>query len=387
MNTETLYYEDCHLAAFSAVVLECAPSENGWQVVLDRTAFYPEGGGQAADMGVLSGVRVLHTREDGGKIVHLCDGPLAVGSRVEGRIDWQGRFHRMQQHTGEHIVSGIIHRRYGYHNTGFHMGADGITIDFDGVIPPEDLPAIEAEANGAVWADLEVKCWIPTPEELPQVVYRTKKQLPWPVRIVEVPGFDSCACCGVHVGRTGEVGLVKLFSSVPFRGGSRLVMACGGHALAILNTAYAQNQQVSQAFSVPMEETGAGARRMNETLGALKYRITALEREKLETVAQSYRDAGDVLHFADTLDSGLVRELADRIGSLCGGRAAVFSGNDGDGYSYCLVSSGEDLRPLGKTLNTALRGRGGGKSGCIQGRVSATKDAITGFFSSMKTAF
>ena len=223
------------------------------------TAFYPEGGGQAGDSGTLNGVRVRSTREREGAVIHLCEAPLEAGAEVTGVIDYDLRFPRMQQHSGEHIVSGILNRRYGCHNTGFHMGADVITIDFDGVIPPQVLPEIEAEANGAVWQNLPVRCWYPSPEELPAIPYRSKKALAWPVRIVEIPGYDCCACCGTHVAATGEIGLIKLLSAVSFRGGTRIEMACGSQALALLNAAYDQNRQVSQAFSAKITETGEAA--------------------------------------------------------------------------------------------------------------------------------
>lgn len=380
METRKLYYEDCHLSVFSARVLSCEKTEKGYDVILDATAFYPEGGGQAADVGTLGQVRVLHTREQGETVVHLCDGPLEAGQTVEGRIDYAHRFDLMQQHTGEHIVSGIVNRRYGWHNTGFHMGADIITIDFDGVIPAEDLPSIEAEANGAVWQNLPVKCWIPSPEELPGVIYRTKRALPWPVRIVQVPGFDSCACCGVHTAATGEVGLVKLFASMSFRGGTRIEMACGRRALDMLNAAYDQNRQVSQAFSAQITETGEAARRMNETLAQQKYRITALEKQIFSITAQSYAGRGDVLHFQEGLEPAAVRDLADAIAEVCGGTAAVFSGSEEGGYSYCLVARQGDLRPLGKAMTQALNGRGGGKPAFQQGRVQAGKAEIRAFF-------
>ncbi len=380
METRKLYYEDCHLAEFAAQVLSCEQTETGYDVILDATAFYPEGGGQAADVGCLGSVRVLHTREQGAAVVHLCSGPLVPGESVTGRIDYAHRFLLMQQHTGEHIVSGIINRRYGWHNTGFHMGAEAITIDFDGVVPTEDLPSIEAEANRAVWQNLPVRCWIPSPKELPEVAYRTKRALPWPVRIVQVPGFDSCACCGVHVAATGEVGLIKLFHSVPFRGGSRIEMACGSRALEILNSAYDQNRQVSQAFSAQLSETGEAARRMNEALAQQKYRITGLERKIFALTAQGYAGQGDVLHFAQELDSAGVRDLADAIAEVCGGVAAVFSGSGEAGYSYCLVSRTGDLRSLGKAMTQALKGRGGGKPGFQQGRVQADRAEIETFF-------
>ena len=380
MQTRKLYYEDSHISRFSARVVSCEAAKGGYEITLDATAFYPEGGGQAADTGTLGAVRVLDTREREERIVHLCDGPLNVGETVEGQIDYENRFRRMQQHSGEHIVSGIIHQRYGYHNTGFHMGSDVITIDFDGVIPPEDLVSIEAEANGAVWQNLTVKCWYPSETELPNVFYRTKRALPWPVRIVQIPGFDSCACCGTHVQATGEIGLIKLFSVIGFRGGSRMEMACGCSALKLLTEAYEQNRLVSQAFSAKIGETGAAALRMNETLAAQKFRITGLEMRIFASTAESYRGKGNVLHFEEGLDNVAVRELADAIAEACGGTAAVFSGDDANGYAFCLVTRQGDLRAFGKEMTQALGGRGGGKPICQQGRVSADRQTIEAFF-------
>ena len=380
MKTRKLYYEDCHLAAFSAKVLSCEERDKGYDILLDATVFYPEGGGQDADTGTLGNVRVLHTREEGETVIHLCDAPLEVGSTVAGTIDYGKRFRLMQQHTGEHIVSGIIHRRYGYHNVGFHMSTDVITIDFDGVIPAEDLPSIEAEANQAVWKNLPVKCFVPGPEELKQTFYRTKKDLPWPVRIVQVPGFDSCACCGVHVAATGEIGLIKLYSAVGLRGGTRIEMACGAQALESLNHAWEQNKQVSQAFSAQIGETGEAARRMNDTVNQLKYRITGLERKIFALTAEAYAGKGDVLHFADGLEPAAVRDLADAIAEVSGGTASVFSGADGEGYSFCLVTRSGDLRQLGKDMTRALGGRGGGKPIFQQGKVMANKEQIEQFF-------
>ena len=380
MQTRKLYYEDSHLRTFTAEVLSCEKTEKGYEVILDATAFYPEGGGQAADTGTLNGIRVKDTRERGETVVHLCEAALEPGTVAEGRIDYENRFRRMQQHSGEHIVSGIINRRWGYHNVGFHMGSDIITIDFDGVIPAEELASIEAEANGAVWQNLSVKCWYPSEEELPSVFYRTKRALPWPVRIVQVPGFDSCACCGTHVKATGEIGIIKLFSAMGFRGGTRLEMACGDSALKLLNQAYEQNRQVSQAFSAKIQETGAAARRMNEVLAEQKYRITGLERRIFAAIAADYANKGNICHFEEGLDNVAVRELADAIAENSGGWAAVFSGSDENGYAFCLVTRQGDLRSLGKEMTRQLNGRGGGKPICQQGRVQAEKVAIEAFF-------
>ena len=380
METRKLYYEDCHLQVFSGRVLSCVQADKGWEIILDATAFYPEGGGQAADRGTLGNRQVIHVFERGEQVVHLCDGALEMGARVEGVIDYHLRFPRMQQHSGEHIVSGILFRRYGWQNRGFHMGTDIITVDTEGVVPAEDLPAIEAEANAAVWANLPVKTWYPTAEELKTIPYRSKKELTGPVRIVEFPGTDICACCGTHVQATGEVGLVKLLSSVNFRSGSRIEMAFGEQALRLLNTAYEQNKLVSQAFSAQIQETGAAAKRMNDALSQLKYRIVGLERQIFAATAEKYAGKGHVLHFEADLDTTALRELTDAIAETCGGNACVFSGSDEGGYAYCLAARNGDLRALGKEMTGALQGRGGGKPNFQQGRVQATRERIEGFF-------
>ena len=232
MATEKLYYQDAHQAQFQATVLSCRPGKHGYDVVLDRTCFYPEGGGQPGDTGVLSGVRVTDTHEAGGEIVHYCEAPLAEGQTVEGTIDYERRFEFMQLHTGEHILSGVIHRRFGYENVGFHMGADFVTIDFSGMLTQEDLSAVEAEANEWVWKNVPIEIAYPDAEALKTIPYRSKKELTGQVRIVTIPGADICACCGTHVSDTGEIGLIKIFSCVKFHDGVRLEILCGRRALA-----------------------------------------------------------------------------------------------------------------------------------------------------------
>ena len=380
MHTRTLYYEDCHLSHFTATVTGCEPGKGGYLVTLDATAFYPEGGGQPCDTGTLGRAHVTDVQEENGNIYHLCDAPLTVGQTVEGQIDFARRFDFMQQHTGEHIVSGLIHKYFGWHNTGFHIGGEFMTVDFDGPVSPEDLARIELEANQAVWKNIPLHCWTPEKEELPHIFYRTKRELPWPVRIVQVPGYDSCACCGIHVAATGEVGLIKIFSCVKFHEGIRLEMACGRMALEYMTAAFEQNRQVSQAFSARILETGEAARRMNDALSAEKYRSAGLQMQLHAQIAKNYVNHKDVVHFDSTLKGTAVRELADKIAGNCQGFAAVFSGGDETGYSYCLVSREVDLRPLGKELTARLNGRGGGKAECQQGSLKATETEIRSFF-------
>ena len=380
METLRLYYEDCNMKSFLATVIGCEQTEKGYLIRLDRTAFYPEGGGQPCDLGKLGDVRVLDVREKGESILHLCDGPLEVGRKVMGMLDWDRRLDLMQQHAGEHIVSGVIHQMFSAYNVGFHMGSDVITIDFDVAIPAHQLPAIEERANTAVFQNLPIRCWYPTPEELPGVTYRSKKELPWPVRIVEIPGYDRCACCGVHVAQTGQIGIIKLLSCVKFHQGVRIEMVCGGRALRLFSEILEQNRQVSQAFSAKLLETGEAARRMNDQLAAEKFRVAALQRQLFDKIAADYRSAGDVVRFQQDLEPLAVRELADRIAMACGGTAAVFSGTDETGYSVCLVNRSGDVKALGQAMNAALNGRGGGKPGFFQGSVKATREAIEAFF-------
>lgn len=376
---DKLYYADCMMQDFTARVVGCQAHDRGWIIELDATAFFPEGGGQACDLGTLGGVNVLDVREAGERILHLCDGPLEVGTRVVGKIHWQRRFDLMQQHSGEHIVSGLIYKKLGYHNVGFHVGAQVMEVDFDGPILQEQLDEIERQANEAVWADIPVKCWVPDPEELRNVVYRTKKALDWPVRIVEIPGYDSCACCGVHVERTGQIGLIKIISCIKFKGGVRLEMVCGGRAYGYMAEIFRQNRKVSQAFSAKMLETGEAALKMNEALAAEKFRCSSLKKQIFEKISESYVNQKNVLHFAEGLEPGDVRLLADRIAEVCEGAAAVFSGTEGC-YSFCLASRQEDLRQLGRELTAALRGRGGGKSNFQQGTVTAAREEIEMLF-------
>ena len=375
-----LFYEDCHLAQFSAKVTGCEKSEKGYLVMLDATAFYPEGGGQSCDIGVLGGVNVLDVREKEGEILHLCDGELTVGETVEGEIDWARRFDLMQQHTGEHILSGLINEKFGYHNTGFHVGADVMEVDFDGPISAEDLAELERKANEAVWANKSVKCWIPSPDELPNVTYRTKRALPWPVRIVQVGDVDSCACCGIHVANTGEVGLIKILSCVSLRGGVRLEMVCGGRAYRYMTAIFDQNRQVSQTFSAKILETGDAAKKMQEALAKEKSRAAELQKQIFSSIAAHYAGQENVLHFEEGLDPAGVRDLADRISREISGFAAVFSPNS-TGFSYCLATQSGDLRALGKDMTAALNGRGGGKPNFQQGNLAASQEAVAAFFS------
>ena len=379
MEVKKLYYEDSHLKEFTAIVVSCEEGKGGYEVMLDATAFYPTGGGQECDVGTLNSVNVLDVKEQGQQIIHLCDAPLEVGAAVTGRIDWERRFDHMQQHSGEHLVMGQVYEKFGYHNVGFHMGNSLVTIDLDGPVTWEELLEIENRVNAQIWENLPVKTWYPAPEELPDVKYRSKKALPWPVRIVEFVGADVCACCGTHVKHTGEIGMVKFVSCIKFKEGVRIELASGQRALKLLQNVFEQNRQVSQTFSAKILETGAAAQKFNEMLLQEKFRAVGLQRKIFAAVADRYAGQKRSLHFEEDLQPGQVRELADAIGEKAE-TAIVLSGSDENGYAICIISKTEDTRELGKAVNAALNGRGGGKPGAFQGSLKATREQIEEFF-------
>lgn len=379
MDHRKLYYADSHLKEFSATVTGCTEAKGGWAVTLDATAFYPTGGGQNCDLGTLGGVNVLDVKEQGEEIIHLCEAPLEIGSTVKGAIDWERRFDHMQQHSGEHLVMGQVYQKFGYHNVGFHMGTGIVTIDLDGPVTWDELMEIERKVNRIIWENRPVKTWYPSPEELPSVNYRSKKALPWPVRIVEFSGADVCACCGTHVKFTGEIGMVKFVSCIKFKEGVRIEMASGKRAMELFQNIFEQNRQVSQTFSAKILETGAAAKKFNELLNQEKYRATGLQRKMFAAIAAGYAGKAQAVHFEEGLNPGQVRELADAIAEKAE-TAIVYSGTDETGYSICIISKSADTRELGKAVNAQLNGRGGGKPGAFQGSIRATKAQIEAFF-------
>lgn len=379
MDTVKLYYENAYTQDFTAVVQSCEAAKNGFAVTLDRTAFYPEGGGQPADHGTLGEARVLDVHEKDGVVTHLCDRALSVGAEVSGRIDWARRFDHMQQHSGEHIISGLLCSTFHCDNVGFHMGADVVTIDYNAPITWEQALEVERRANAYIWADHPIRIWYPSAEELAALPYRSKKELTGAVRITEFPGADRCACCGTHVSSSGQVGLLKLLSCQKFRDGVRLELLCGQRALNCLAAGWEQARQIGQALSVKPQSTFAAVSRLQEELLSLKEKAAQLEEADFAHVAAQYRGAGSVLHIAEPLDGDGARRLCDAIAKAADGRCAVFAGRDGD-YRYAVIESGGDLRQFIKDMNTALHGRGGGRDGFAQGSAACTAEEVRAFF-------
>ncbi len=412
METERLYYKDAYIREFICEVLDCREAKNGYRIVLDKSAFYPEGGGQPYDTGILvplpegtdpeispdalpafkeeDAVHVLEVHEKDGELLHYTDTPLKPGTAVFGRIDWARRFDLMQQHSGEHIVSGLVHAAYGYDNVGFHMGSDVITIDFNGELDEKQLHKIEEEANEAVWQNAETRIFWPSKGELDRLDYRSKKELTGDVRIVEFPRIrsaeeapsfvDVCACCGTHVKRAGEIGIIKILSVVRFREGVRIEMISGKRVLDYLDMVDAQNHQVSVLLSAKPEKTAEAVKHSLDENYRLKGRVLSLEERLFAQEAEKLRGTGDVLLFEKDMEADSVRKLAVAVMESCGGRCAVFSDNGDGTYKYAIGETDGDLREFVKDMNRSLNGRGGGKPFFVQGSVKGSENEIRTFF-------
>lgn len=378
--TEKLYYHNSRLARFSARVTACEKTEDGWALCLDKTAFFPEGGGQLADTGVIGGVRVTDVQERGGEIRHYTTAPLEPGAEYDCAIDAEQRRRRMQNHSGEHVVSGITHRLHGANNVGFHMGSEFMTIDFDKELDWEELMEIERLANEAVRDNIPIKAWFPSPKELKALDYRSKLELTENVRIVEIAGIDTCACCAPHVAVTGEIGFIKVLDSMRHRGGVRVSLVCGMDALDAVRVMQDNVSAVSRVFSVPRNETGAAAARFAAGEQKLKERIAELSMAAVHMRAEAIQACeGNICVFDELLDEVALRELVNLLSEKCTGYSAAFSGNDDEGYRYIIGSRHVDLKKHSREINAGIDGRGGGRSEMLQGRAAKNAESIQKF--------
>ena len=306
-ETQRLYYEDVYIREFQAQVLACQAAGKGYAILLDRSAFYPEGGGQPSDQGVLDSVKVTEVHEKDGELLHYTDAPLEPGTQVTGRINWQRRFDLMQQHSGEHMVSGLVHQAYGYDNVGFHMGSDVITVDFNGILTEAQIREIEQQVNQKIWENAAVEIFYPDKDALETLDYRSKKELNGQVRIVRFPGVDTCACCGTHVAYTGEIGMVKLLSVEKFREGVRIEMICGKRVLDYLNMVNEQNHQISVKLSAKIDKTAQAVERLQDENFRLKGQVNQFVDDMCCKEAERYAGSGSVLLFVDGMDNDGVR--------------------------------------------------------------------------------
>lgn len=407
METKKLFDDDPYAVQFEAIVLAAGESnarkakeltKNGGQgkiieVILDQTLFFPEEGGQTPDQGDLGGFPVVDVQLDSDVIRHFVripaedtsiEGNSALelflpGQAVTGRIDFEHRFSNMQNHSGEHILSGLVHGRFGYDNVGFHLSDNTVTLDFNGPLSDQDLKWLENAANRVVWDNREIRAWYPDPRELETVDYRSKKEIDGPLRLVEIPGVDVCACCAPHVGKTGEIGMIKIIRTLRERGGIRLTILCGSRALSYVQTLQRAAEDVSHLTNLPREDIAAGVTRLLEDNERLRRREAQLEAMFTRALAAAV-PAGqeDVFLFTDDIGNLAQRRLVNDLCAAHPGYCGVFVGTDEDGYRYILGAgtAKKDARVLNACLHKSCGARGGGKPAMVQGSVKAMETPI-----------
>ena len=385
--TQKYYEADAYRREADAVILAAEPDgRGGGKLALDGTVFYPEGGGQPADHGTLTlpdGARLTVTdvHEQGGVIWHRVDAlpdTAAPGTAVTGRIDWAWRFDKMQQHTGEHILSGILHQMFGAENAGFHIGSDAVRMDTSVPISAEGLREAELAANRIVWQNMPVLITYPTREELARMTYRSKKEIEGQVRIVTIPGADVCACCGTHTAATGAVGQIKILAAENYKGGVRLSIVCGERALLAAQAMRQRQADIGALLSAKPSETAHAVHRVYDEYTALKFAHFGLCSELFDALAAQVAPGADAIRIVPGLDPDGLHRLAARLSEATTGLCAALTANE-KGTGYCLAQTGGDVRALTKALNTALNGRGGGKPGICQGSCAAAPEQVEEF--------
>ncbi|MFR6359739.1 MAG: alanyl-tRNA editing protein [Sutterella wadsworthensis] len=373
-----LFYRDPYVREFTSKVISCVEGEKGFEVMLEDTAFYPEGGGQPADHGTIDGAAVFDVRRTPAGIVHYCEKAFDVGQDVKGVLDWERRFDNMQNHTGEHVFSGIVNARFGFDNVGFHMDDDVITCDFSGVMTEEQVAEVERACNEAIVANVEVGISFPDAEALEKLAYRSKKALKGDVRIVDVPGCDRCACCGVHVRSTGEIGLIKVLSSMKHRGGTRVFFVCGIRALRDYEARIRETRAVSALLSAKPLEISSAVERVLAESAAKDARIAAMNRTIFDLKADADSRSGDAARRpGGRLHPFELRQFCVQLSEAKKAPfIAVMSETEPGVMSYVCAIPDDLLRPVSIALNKRLNGRGGGAKGFVQGSWKADETAV-----------
>lgn len=378
MTTTKLYDRDAYATEFEAKVLSCEEQEDGiYGVVLDQTLFFPEEGGQTPDKGLLGGKEVLDVQIKEDVITHYVSEPLEVGVAVSGKIDWQHRFFNMQQHSGEHLFSGLAHRKHGLRNVGFHLSNQIVTMDFDKALSEEQLKEMEWEINEAIVANVEIKTGYPSKEELAGLDYRSKIEIDGAIRIVEIPGYDICACCAPHVRRTGEIGMFKIQSVQNYKGGMRISFLCGFRALEEYRRKSEIISEISGILTTNQENLADHVSKLKTQVQSLKTQLSNAKQTLMQSkIAELPADQEDVILFERDLDTPVMRNVVNQLMENHAGICGVFVGDDTEGYSYIIGSKSVDCREIATKLREALNARGGGKSQMIQGSLAAKEEEI-----------
>lgn len=387
--TKRLFDDNAYQTSFTATVLACEPQKKGYAIILDQTCFFPEEGGQTADTGSLrvgdQNISVTDVQIDKEDVIrHMVKQPVEAGTVVEGEIQWEKRFSDMQQHTGEHIVSGLIHAAFGYNNVGFHLSANEVTLDLDGMLNAEQIAEIERKANEAVYRNVHVIAEYPDAETLAGMEYRSKIELEGPVRIVTIPDVDCCACCAPHVGHTGEIGLIKIIHAAKYKSGVRLNMLCGARALADAQIKQDQVEAIGIALSVKQYKTAAAVQKLQDDMTQMKLQLSAMGKQLAMYQAQAIPEG--TVHtclFETEMEKDVQRELVNQLTARCTGFCGVFVGSDAAGYRYIIGAANGDARECNQALKECCEVRGGGSKDMVQGSVKGTEESIRALFAAL----
>ena len=377
--TDKLYYKDAYIKEFYATVISCERCDGGYDVVLDKTAFFPEEGGQSSDDGCIGSSRVIHVYERDGVVHHITDSDISE-KLTFCKLDFAKRLEKMQCHTAEHILCGIIYNIFGYDNVGFHLGDDVVTFDVSGYLSREDIERVEVLANEAVFDNLPITTSFPNTSELNGIFYRAKLDLKTGVRIVKIGDIDSCACCAPHVSTTAEVGLIKILDFMKHRGGMRITMVAGRRAFSEFCIQHSNIKRISALLSEPPHTTADMLEKYIADTESMKLSMKKT-RERLATLyaaTLSPREGNLVMKFDDfSIDD--LRSFANGAIGKCQGILVAVSGNDGD-YKYVISSPDEIPREQTAKINAALSGKGGGRGNMIQGSFASSYEAILEYF-------
>ncbi len=377
MQSERLYYQNQYMKSFYACVLDCRKNGAKYEIVLNKTAFFPEGGGQPGDRGMIGEAQVTDTVEKNGEIIHIANAP-AEGT-VFCAVDFENRFINMQRHSGEQIFSGWVHNLYGYENVGFHMSENEVTVDFSGPLSREQLEEIEEKTNKTIYDNIAIETLLPSSDELKNYEYRSKKEIEGQVRLVKIGNIDLCACCGTHVARTGEIGIVKMTEFENYKGGVRVTLMIGKKALLDYRERNKCIQGVSSLLCAKPLEIDSAAAKLKEKLSDEHQKLVSLKYEYFKLLAKSAEGKTGLVFLDETFAPDDARILADIMQKKCA-VAAVFAGSDETGYKYAVASQSTDVRSVADKMNKALSGRGGGRDNMIMGSVNASKEEINSFF-------
>lgn len=376
-----IFYEDINITKFEAQVLSCNYDQDRklYKVLLDQTAFFPEEGGQSADIGTLNDMDVVDAQIKDDLIYHYVEQAIEVGSTVSGLVDWNQRFDFMQQHSGEHILSGLIHNKYGYNNVGFHLSNNEVTMDFNGTLDWEQAREIELEANKIVYQNLPVNILYPTNDELINMEYRSKIEIDGQVRIVEIPGVDMCACCAPHVASTGQIGIIKIVGVQSYKGGVRLNILCGERALKDYSLKYDSVSAIAQDMSTKQEQVVEGYQRLKDECQAYKYKVNELQAKCLSmslAALPSPEESENAVLFTDITDNMAIRNAVNELMEKYSGYCGVFAGGEENNYRFVIGSKSLDCNALAQKLISELGAKCGGNKVMIQGSVEAGKSEI-----------